>query len=143
MLGDAACGGLKKRDMGFRLKQDPHNGLLHLKATTPLPSYWRYLPSADLEPFVEHYWTIEWDLAEPMRRETLQYPSAHIILEPGVALLSGVTTRKFSRVLEGRSRVLEDAPAIHPFMVCRQSLACQRTGDGMREGLETERTDQR
>jgi len=92
--------------MPFRAKIDPHNGLLNFKASAALPGYWRYHPSADLAPYIEHYWTIEWDLAEPALRETLPYPSAHIILEPDVCVLSGVSTRKFSRVLEGRSRVL-------------------------------------
>ena len=92
--------------MPFRAKIDPHNGLLNFKASAPLPGYWRYHPSADLAPYIEHYWTVEWDLAEPALRETLPYPSAHIILEPDVCVLGGVSTRKFSRVLEGRSRVL-------------------------------------
>jgi AraC-like DNA-binding protein len=97
---------LKKRDMRYRPKHDPHNGLLHFRAETPLPSYWRYFPSPDLAPYIEHYWTIEWDLPEPVLRETLPYPSAHIVLEPGVAQLGGVHTRRFSRVLAGKSRVL-------------------------------------
>jgi AraC-like DNA-binding protein len=106
MLAFAARAGLKKRDMPYRLKHDPHNGLLNFKASTPLPGYWRYLPSPQFAPYVEHYWTIEWNLSAPAVRETLPYPSAHIILEPGVAQLSGVHTRKFTRVLEGTSRVL-------------------------------------
>lgn len=92
--------------MIYRPKYDPHNGLLHFKATRPLPGYWRYFPSPDLAPFVEHYWTIEWDLPEPALRETLPYPSAHIVLEPGLAQFAGVCTKKFSRMLEGTSRVL-------------------------------------
>jgi len=109
MLSGARGGGLKKRDMQgdrYRLKQDPHNGLLNFKASTSLPGYWRYFPSPDLAPYLEHFWTIEWDLSEPVLRETLPYPSAHIILEPGVAQLGGVRTRKYSRMLEGNSRVL-------------------------------------
>jgi AraC-like DNA-binding protein len=97
---------LKNRDSRYQLRQDAPNGLLNLKASAPLPGYWRYLPSPDLIPYIEHFWTIEWDLAEPTLRETLPYPSAHIILEPGVAQLAGVHTKKFSRWLEGRSRVL-------------------------------------
>ena len=97
---------MKNHDTHYQLKRDAPNGLLHFKASAPMPGYWRYLPSPDLAPCVEHYWTIEWDLAEPVLRETLPYPSAHIILEPGVAQLAGVHTKKFSRYLEGRSRVL-------------------------------------
>lgn len=92
--------------MRYQPKHDPHNGLLHFRASTQLSGYWRYLPSPDLEPYVEHFWTIEWDLPEPALRETLPYPAAHIILEPGIAQLAGVHTAKFSRMLAGRSRVL-------------------------------------
>lgn len=92
--------------MRYREKQDPHNGLLNIRHSATLPGYWRYLPSPDLAPFVEHYWNIEWRLEEPQLRETLPYPSAHVVLEPGVAELRGVTTRKYSRILEGSSRVL-------------------------------------
>ena len=106
MLVSTAVPGLNKRDMRYRRKHDPHNGLLHFRAMTPLPGYWRYFASPDLAPYVEHYWTIEWDLPEPVLRETLPYPSAHIVLEPGSAHLGGVHTRKFSRLLEGKSRVL-------------------------------------
>jgi AraC-like DNA-binding protein len=98
--------GLKKRDMHYVSKNDPHSGLLHFKATPPLPGYARYFPSQDLAPFIEHYWAIEWDLSAPVLRETLPYPAAHIVLEPGVARIGGVNTRKFSRRLEGKSRVL-------------------------------------
>jgi AraC-like DNA-binding protein len=92
--------------MHYRAKHDPHNGLLHFKSSAPLSGYWRYFPSAEFAPYVEHYWTIEWDLPQPCLRETLPYPSAHIVLEPGIAQLAGVHTKKFSRLLEGRSRVL-------------------------------------
>ncbi|SFN63558.1 helix-turn-helix domain-containing protein [Dokdonella immobilis] len=92
--------------MRYREKIDPHNGLLNVRSATPLPGYWRYLPSPALAPFVEHFWTVEWDLAEPVLRETLPYPNAHIILEPGICALGGVSTKKFSRVLAGKSRVL-------------------------------------
>ena len=92
--------------MRYRQKIDPHNGLLNVRSATPLPGYWRYYPSPALAPFVEHFWTVEWDLAEPILRETLPYPNAHIILEPGVCELGGVSTKKFSRVLSGRNRVI-------------------------------------
>lgn len=106
MVGFAAAQALKKRDMKYLLKQDSHNGLLNFKRAAALPGYARYFPSPDLAPFVEHYWTIEWDSPKPALRETLPYPSALVILEPGVAVVSGVTTKKFSRVLAPKGRVL-------------------------------------
>src|SRR5450432_85993 len=106
MLATRLAVGLNKRDMTYRPRHDKRNGLLHFKAAEPIAGFWRYWPSPDLAPYVEHYWTVEWNLPEPQLRETLPYPSAHIILEPGVALLGGVNTAKFSRMLEGNGRVL-------------------------------------
>ena len=92
--------------MKYLLKRDERNGILNFKSTEPMTGYWRYLPSPELAPYVEHYWTVEWDLPQPELRETLPYPSAHIILEPGVAQIGGVRTARFSRMLQGKSRVL-------------------------------------
>jgi AraC-like DNA-binding protein len=116
--------------MRYRLKRDPHNGLLNFRAATSMPGYWRYLPSSGLTPYIEHYWTIEWNLAEPVLRETLPYPAAHILLEPGVALVGGVHTRKFSRMLEGESRVLGakfQPGGLRPFLTRPMSDFTDRT----------------
>jgi AraC-like DNA-binding protein len=105
--------------MRYREKIDPHNGLLNFRSSTPLPGYRRYHPSSALADFVEHYWIIEWDLAEPVRRETLPYPNVHIILEPEVCALGGVSTKRFSRILDGKSRVLGTkfhAGGLRPFV---------------------------
>jgi AraC-like DNA-binding protein len=92
--------------MTYQPRRDARNGILNFKASEPMTGYWRYWPSAEFAPYVEHYWTVEWDLPQPELRETLPYPSAHIILEPGVAQLGGVNTARFSRMLAGKSRVL-------------------------------------
>ncbi len=97
--------GLKKRDMA-RPKLEKPRGILNLRANEPMPGMWRYWPSDDLAPFVEHYWTIEWDVPEPIVRETLPHPSVHLVLEQGRGEeLAGVATSKFTRVIEGKSRV--------------------------------------
>jgi AraC-like DNA-binding protein len=68
----------------------------------------RYLPSADLAPFVEHYWTVSWDLrGEPPRVvETLPHPAVHLVLEEVASRVGGPATGKFSRTLEGLGRVV-------------------------------------
>ena len=97
--------GLKKRDMALPKLEKPR-GILNLRADEPMPGIWRYWPSDDLAPFVEHYWTIEWDVPEPIVRETLPHPSVHLVLEQGRREeLAGVATSKFTRVIEGKSRV--------------------------------------
>ena len=89
-----------------RLKLEKPRGILNVRANEPMTGMWRYWPSDDLAPFVEHYWTIEWDMPNPEVRETLPHPSVHLILERGrPEELAGVTTSKFTRVIEGKSRV--------------------------------------
>jgi AraC-like DNA-binding protein len=67
----------------------------------------RYLASADLDGFVEHYWIVYWDLRgqPPRRAAVLAHPSVHIVVGGGRAEVVGVTLGRFERVLEGRDRV--------------------------------------
>ena len=71
---------LKKRDMALR-KPDKPRGILNFRDAGSMPGVWRYYPSDDLAPFVEHYWTVEWDVPEPQLRETLPHPSIHLVLK--------------------------------------------------------------
>jgi AraC-like DNA-binding protein len=64
-------------------------------------------PAADLAELVEHFWRVHWDLRgqEPYRQHTLPHPSVHLVIEAGASAVVGVTTGRFTRVLEGRGRV--------------------------------------
>jgi AraC-like DNA-binding protein len=69
-----------------------------------------------LEPWLEHYWTVRWDLrgAAPYRSEVVPHPAAHVTFESGTsdhhgfampaAILHGVVTRRFSFEAEGEGR---------------------------------------
>jgi AraC-like DNA-binding protein len=89
----------------IRRKTEPPRGVL--KTTAAEPSRYqhaRYHPSPELETFVEHYWSVRWDLRglAPERAETLPHPSVHMIFErPGGSRIAGVTRGKFSRMLHG------------------------------------------
>ena len=76
-----------------------------MKRTSPAG---RFLPDPALAPFVEHLWTVAWDLRgqAPITRETLPHPSVHLVFEEGRSGLAGPSTRRFSRTLEGRGRAL-------------------------------------
>ena len=78
---------LKKRDM-VRPKHDKPPGVLHSDAASAGMVHARYWPSPDLATFVEHYWTVEWNLAAPLRRETLPHPVVHIVLLDAPMLVS-------------------------------------------------------
>lgn len=86
-------------------------GVLHLREPAAMPGYGRFRPAAELEPFVEHYWTVAWDLVEPVVRELLPHPSLNLSFEEGSAgavspRIVGVHTGRFTRRLAGRGRVL-------------------------------------
>lgn len=67
----------------------------------------RHAPADDLQPFIEHFWIVGWDLVghEPHLAETLPHPSVHIVLERGVSRVAGVYRKRFSRMLEGKGVV--------------------------------------
>jgi AraC-like DNA-binding protein len=93
----------------IRRKTDPPRGILKTAAAdVGRYRYERYHPSADLDPYVEHYWLVEWDLRgqEPERAETLPHPSVHMVFEQnGGSRIGGAARAKFSRLLEGKGGV--------------------------------------
>jgi len=91
---------LKERDM-VHVKHDNARGILNADAAIA-----RFWPSDDLAPFVEHYWIVRWNLAQPQIAETLPHPSVHAVLEEKGSEVVGVMRGKFSRVIEGRGRVV-------------------------------------
>ena len=88
-------------------RTDPARGLLTDAIENGILRLGRYLASPDLAPFVEHFWSVEWDLRgkPPLLQETLPYPSVHLVFEQDQPLIYGVMRRKFARVLEGQARV--------------------------------------
>ena len=80
----------------------------------------RYPPSGDLAFFVEHHWSVRWDLRDegPRLAETLPHPCVHLVVEEGRSGVVGVMRGRFSRPLAGEGRVfgVKFRPgAFHPF----------------------------
>lgn len=81
-----------------------------LKAAPPgqgVFCHMRRAAAPDLARFVDHYWMVSWDLegSPPRAVETLTHPNFHLVSEAGKAEVAGVFTGRFTRMLEGRSRV--------------------------------------
>jgi AraC-like DNA-binding protein len=100
---------------------DPPRGLLNLELTEGRVRLARYLPSAEVGFFVEHYWIVRWDLRghAPFTSENLPYPSVHLVLERGLSRIVGVPTGKFSQALSGEGFVfgIKFKPGgFHPFV---------------------------
>lgn len=71
-------------------------------------SHARYHASPDLNQYVEHYWSVRWDLRglKSERVETLPHPSVHMIFDQHLGTrIGGVARGKFSRILEGEGNV--------------------------------------
>ncbi|MCB1058192.1 MAG: AraC family transcriptional regulator [Acidobacteria bacterium] len=96
---------MNKRD-SLQPKLEPPRGILHHRGVLPAPGYGRFLPSPTLAPFVEHFWTVSWDLGEPEIREVLPHPSIHMVIERGGSAIVGLAQGRFTTRLEGRGRVL-------------------------------------
>jgi hypothetical protein len=73
-------------------------GILHSKPPHQKFQLARYLPAEDLSSFIEHYWSVKWDLRgqAPYVQETLPYPSMHLVIEPGASHVIGVQTGKWT-----------------------------------------------
>src|SRR5215471_864955 len=99
------------RQLMNRQKTDPPRGVLRSSAAVDQSRYQhsRYHPSPDLAAYVEHFWSVQWNLRglAPEQAETLPHPSVHMIFERGAgARIAGVARRKFTRVLRDEGGVI-------------------------------------
>ena len=84
----------------------PPRGILHRQVAMPAPGYGRFWPGTELAPFVEHFWTVAWDLEEPEVHEVLHHPSIQFVIESSGSRVVGLVRGRFTTRLEGRGRVL-------------------------------------
>ncbi|MGW8949686.1 AraC family transcriptional regulator [Streptomyces sp. NPDC055709] len=67
-------------------------------------------PAPSLRPYLEHYWLIDWDLAEPYVTHVVPHPSVNAVFqrygdERPWGEVAGIGLGLFTRKLEGRGRV--------------------------------------
>ncbi len=96
---------MNERD-SLRPKGVPPRGVLHWRPRLPTPGYGRFWPSPELAGFVEHFWTVSWDLDVSETHEVLPHPSVQFVLEATGSHVVGVWRGRFTTRLEGRGRVL-------------------------------------
>ncbi|WP_069609041.1 helix-turn-helix domain-containing protein [Leptospira tipperaryensis] len=88
-------------------KKDKPRGVLKSEKTKIDFKHARYLPSPSLEFFIEHHWTVEWDLRgkEPQLAETLPHPSVHLVIDKDKSRIQGIIEGKFSYLLKDLGKV--------------------------------------
>ncbi len=79
-------------------------GVLRLPPAEAGLTVTRHNPSPALAPFIAYYWRVSWNLEGrlPHVQETLPHPNIYLVFEKNRLLLSGVSTSKFTRILEGQ-----------------------------------------
>ncbi len=120
MSRDVWIGKTRREPACFQPTVAPPRGVLHAAEDRGSSFFHQRLaPPPELAPFVQHFWLVLWDLRDdkPSRAETFPHPNCYLVfehdLERGVddpsvlrrAEVSGVTTGKFSRSMEGYGRV--------------------------------------
>ncbi|TGN10242.1 helix-turn-helix domain-containing protein [Leptospira ilyithenensis] len=113
-------------------KGKPTRGVLRQNKAELKAEHARYFASEDLDFFIEHYWTVRWDLRnkDPYLAETLPYPSIHIVFDKGDSKIYGITKGRFSYLLEGKGSVfgIKFRPgAFYPFFKKHVSLLTGKT----------------
>ena len=85
---------LQKSANRFQKKGKRHKGILDPINAARQFQLSRYLPSTELAPFVEHHWTIHWDLRgqPPYISEVLPHSSVNFAFTVDRAWITGVTT---------------------------------------------------
>lgn len=94
---------MTRRSASVLEKRDAPRGILNPESRrVDLTGLARFHASADLAPFVEHYWIVRWDLRgqPPRTQETLPHPSVHIAFERGQSAVFGVVKGRFTRAIE-------------------------------------------
>ncbi len=70
------------------------------------PDVSRWPPTHQMAQCIAYYWMVRWDLTgePPHRQETAPHPNVYLIFDEDRLTVSGVSTRKFTRVLAGKGR---------------------------------------
>jgi AraC-like DNA-binding protein len=91
----------------LRPSPTPARGILRRRLDNSRMTHGRYLPDAALAAWVEHYWSVSWDLRgqPPRLQETMPHPNVHAVVDAAGSGLFGVHTRRFAVELAGQGRV--------------------------------------
>ena len=82
-------------------------GVLHPKKSQPHYQLKQYQPCDSLEPFIEQYWHVTWDLAKQTShtQQNLPQPNIHFTFEREGSFFYGPVKSRFSRILMGKDEI--------------------------------------
>jgi AraC-like DNA-binding protein len=87
---------------------DRYKGVVNPEAVGKVFRLERYLPEADLAPFIEYFWLVAWTLPDGVThvQRTLPSPCIHLVFDTGRTAVFGVMTGSFEYTLKNSGRVL-------------------------------------
>ena len=79
-------------------------GILRRQKAEQFYQLTRHFPCAKLQPWIEVFWIVHWDLEgkPPHLQENIPHPCIHMVLERGHSRVYGLTKGRFTRLLEGK-----------------------------------------
>lgn len=85
----------------------PSMGVLGLKENSAKFSLTRHTPTPELNPFVKHYWIIQWDLTgrPAHNQDVVPNPCVNLVVQSGRTAFYGVPKGVYSHRLEGKGTV--------------------------------------
>lgn len=89
----------------MRVQGQP-NAILRPKAAEQAIRVSRRPPRPNLEPYVEYFWLVRWDVPAPHRQQVVPQPRVHIAAEHRRLLVHGINREPFHRTLDGVGHVL-------------------------------------
>ncbi len=106
-------------------------GLLRLPPDNAGLRVSRHAPSSNLAPCIAYYWMVSWDLRgqPPHVQETLPHPNVYMVFEDSRLTIRGVSTSKFTRILEDQAfafGVKFRPGGFHPFLQSSTSSLTDR-----------------
>lgn len=97
------------------------DGILHPRTSEQAYTLERFGATAELADLIKRFWTVRWDLRgqEPHAAETLPFPCANIVVSSTHVDVFGISSGKFTTMLEGKGQVfgVKFTPGgLYPFM---------------------------
>jgi hypothetical protein len=86
--------------------KDPAKGILDFPRALQRFTLQRYQPTLELQPWLDSYWVVAWDLPEGEAHEqiNLSHSSVNAAIEPEGAFVYGVPGRVFRKRITGQGR---------------------------------------
>ncbi|MCV2885043.1 helix-turn-helix domain-containing protein [Aestuariibacter sp. AA17] len=92
----------------MRVNTSKISGVLHESFAAEHYTLRRYLPSEELEPLIEQYWFVDWDLPTNLEhiQRNLPDPQFNLVIEKNTMTLIGPIKTAYSYLMKGKGKII-------------------------------------